>query len=72
MSPAWFWLVMAVEINVTWIGYDLWAIRGHHNTLSRQMHDWFYSPTIGPWIYATIAFILVLAFTHFLRYHAIH
>jgi hypothetical protein len=34
------------------------------------MHDWFYSPTIGPWIYAGLAFILVLAFTHFLRYHA--
>jgi hypothetical protein len=70
MSPAWFWLVIAVEVNVTWIGYDVWAKLNGHNTLSRQMHDWFYSPTIGPWIYAGIAFALVLAFTHFLRYHA--
>ena len=42
MSPAWFWLVIAVEVNVTWIAYDVWAVRNGHNTLSRQMHDWIF------------------------------
>lgn len=70
MSPAWFWLVIAIEVNVTWIAYDLWAIHGRHNTLSRQMHDWLFSPSIGPWVLATAAFIVVLAISHFARYHA--
>lgn len=69
MSPAWFWFVILIEVNLTWIGYDVWAKIYHHNTLSRQMHDWLFSPTIGPFIFAGIAFLVVLAVLHFLRYH---
>ena len=69
MSPAWFWLVIFIEVNVTWISYDIWAKASHHNTLTRQMHDWMFSPGIGPFIFAGIAFVVVLALTHFLRYH---
>lgn len=70
MSPAWFWLVIFVEVNATWITYDVWAKLNHHNTLSRQMHDWIFSPVIGPWVLASAAFIIVLAISHFVRYHA--
>jgi hypothetical protein len=69
-SPAWAWLYLAVIINAAWIGYDIWAKLHHHWTLSRQMHDWFFSPTIGPFVFAAIAAIFVLAVMHFLRYHA--
>ncbi len=71
MSPAWFWAVLFGEVNTTWISYDIWARLNHHNTLSRQMHDWLFSPTIGPFVLAGIAFIFVLAVSHFLRYHAL-
>lgn len=33
------------------------------------MHDWLFSPTIGPFIGAGAAFLLVLGVLHFLRYH---
>lgn len=71
MSPAVYILgVLVPGINLLWIPYDIWAKTNHHNTISRQIHDWIYSPTIGPWFWATIAFILVLALDHFVRYHA--
>ena len=69
LSPAWAWLYLFIIVNVLWISYDIWAKRGHHNTLTRQMHDWMFSPGIGPFIFAGVAFIVVLALTHFLRYH---
>ena len=69
LSPGWAWFYLFIIVNVLWISYDVWAKHYHHNTLSRQMHDWFYSPTIGPFIFAGIAAIVTLLFMHFLRYH---
>jgi hypothetical protein len=69
ISPAYAWLWLFIEVNILWIGYDLWAKHYKHHTLSRQMHDWIVSPTIGPWVIASIAFIFVLLVMHFIRYH---
>lgn len=69
MSPAWAWLLI-IAGNAAWITpFDLWLHFTGRHTLTRQMHDWMFSPTIGPIVFATIAFIVVLAMTHFLRYH---
>lgn len=65
MSPAWAWLILFIEINVSWIGYDLWAKLTGRKTLSWQMHEWITSHAIGPWIIAFGAFIVVLAAMHF-------
>ena len=69
-SPAWAWLYLAVIINILWISYDVWAKTHRHDTLSRQMHDWIFSPATGPFIIAGFAFMFVLLLMHFTRYHA--
>ena len=69
MSPAWFWLVIFIEVNVTWISYDVWAKLNHHNTLSRQMHDWMFNPAIAPFLFGGLAGVVVLLVLHFLIYH---
>jgi hypothetical protein len=68
-SPAWAWLYLVIIVNALWIGYDVWAKTHRHNTLSRQMHDWIFSPGIGPFIIAGMAFVFVLLIMHFTRYH---
>ncbi len=69
-SPAWAWLYLGIIYGTLWIPYDLWAIKHKHNTLTRQMHDWIFSPAIGPFIIAGFAFVFVLLLMHFTRYHA--
>ena len=69
MTPAWGWFLIVVG-NAAWITpFDLWLHFTHRHTLTRQMHDWMFSSTIGPFIFAGIAFLVVLGLTHFLRYH---
>jgi hypothetical protein len=68
-SPAWAWLYLVIIVNALWISYDVWAKTRHHDTLSRQMHDWIFSPGTGPFIIAGMAFIFVLLIMHFTRYH---
>jgi len=70
ISPAWAWLYLLIIVNALWISYDVWAKTHRHNTLSRQMHDWIFSPGIGPFIIAAIAGVFVLLIMHFTRYHA--
>ena len=70
MTPAWGWLAIALGNLALITPYDLWLKLTHRHTLTRQMHDWLFSPTIGPFIAATVAFLLVLGALHFLRYHA--
>ena len=69
MSPAWGWLVIALGNLLPITAFDLWLKLTRRHTLTRQMHDWIFSPTIGPWIGASVAFLLVLGALHFLRYH---
>ena len=69
-SPAWAWLYLGIIYATLWIPYDLWAIKHKHNTLTHQMHDWIFSPGIGPFIIAGFAFVFVLLIMHFTRYHA--
>ena len=68
-SPAWGWGLIALSLVAVIIPYDLWLHFTHRHTLTRQMHDWLFSPTIGPFIGAGAAFLLVLGVLHFLRYH---
>ena len=68
-SPAWGWGFIAVLLVVTVTPYDLWLHFTHRHTLTRQMHDWLFSATIGPFIGASAAFLIVLGALHFLRYH---
>lgn len=35
----WFWLVLAVEINATWIGMDMWLHRHHHEYLTDEIRE---------------------------------
>src|SRR5260221_9023 len=63
-------LSLPVIVNALWSGYDVWAKPHRHDTLSRQMHDWIFSPGIGPFIIAGFAFFFVLLIMHFTRYHA--
>lgn len=70
MTAAWAWLTIALG-NIALIApYDFWLHFTRRHTLTRQMHDWLFSPTIGPFIAAGVAFLLVLGALHFLRYHA--
>ena len=68
-SPAWGWGFIALGLAAVVTPYDLWLHFTHRHTLTRQMHDWLFSPTIGPFIGAGVAFLLVLGVLHFLRYH---
>ena len=68
-SPALGWLLIAVGNIALITPYDVWLKLTGHHTLTRQMHDWLFSPTIGPFIGAGVAFLLVLGVLHFLRYH---
>ena len=69
MTPAWGWLMIAFGNLALITPYDLWLKLTRHHTLTRQMHDWLFSRTVGPFIGATVAFLLVLGVLHFLRYH---
>ena len=69
MTPAWGWLAIALGNLLLITGFDLWLHFTHRHTLTRQMHDWIFSPSIGPFIGAGVAFLLVLGALHFLRYH---
>lgn len=35
----WLWLVLTVNINVTWIGMDLWLARHHHEYLTIEVRE---------------------------------
>lgn len=65
MTPAWAWLALFVEVNLSWGAYDLWAKLTGRRTLSWQMHQWFASHAVGPWIIALFAGLVVLLLLHF-------
>jgi TRAP-type C4-dicarboxylate transport system permease small subunit len=71
MNPAAIaWLLIAIFVNVGWISYDVWAKLTNHWTMTRQMHDWLFNSSVGPFFYAGWVFVFVLALTHFFMYHA--
>lgn len=71
-SAAIAWIGVAVIINAWWIGYDLWAHFTGHWTMTRQMHDWLFNATVGPFFWASWAFVFVLALMHFAMAHYRH
>lgn len=69
MTPAWGWFAIFWGNVLPIAGFDLWLKLTHRHTLTRQMVDWLRDNTIGPFIIAGAAFLLVLGALHFLRYH---
>ena len=35
----WFWLILFVELNATWIWMDLWLKRHHHEFLTTEIRE---------------------------------
>lgn len=69
MSPAWAWLVIGIEVLASVVGYDLWAIWTGHHTLSRQMHDWVFHPSVGQFVIGGGAGLLAWFVYHIATYH---
>lgn len=69
VSPAWAWLVILLEVVVTVVGYDVWAMVTHNQTLSRQLHDWVFHPSVGQFIIAGGTGLLGWFIYHIATYH---
>ena len=44
----WFWLVLIVEVNATWIGMDLWLRTHNHEYLTTEFREGLRHPVWGP------------------------
>ncbi len=44
----WLWLVLIVEINLSWIAMDLWLRKHHHEFLTTEFKEGLRNPLLGP------------------------
>lgn len=47
----WLWVVLLVDINVTWIGMDLWLRSHGHEFLTTEFREGLANPLIGPFLF---------------------
>lgn len=44
----WFWLVLVLEVNATWISMDLWLHAHGHELLTTEFREGLSEPLWGP------------------------
>lgn len=47
----WFWLVLIVEVNATWIGMDVWLNRNGYEMLTTEFREGLRNPFMGPLLF---------------------
>jgi lysylphosphatidylglycerol synthetase-like protein (DUF2156 family) len=60
----WFWLILIVEINVTWIAMDIWLGKHHHEFLTTEFKEGLNHPVWGPFIVGLLAFTVAAFLWH--------
>lgn len=63
-ESAWLaWLILFILVNAYWIGYDVWAGRTHHFSMTHEMRNWLTGQLSGPLCAGILAFV-VFAFLY--------
>jgi hypothetical protein len=60
----WLWLALIVEINATWIGFDLWLRAHHHEYLTTEFKEGLNHELWGPLIVGLLAFTVAAFVWH--------
>jgi hypothetical protein len=63
---AWAWLLVGCWTLLGWIPVDIWLHANGHPWLTTQMRNWMHDQNVGPFIFAFLAFIVVLFMVHML------
>lgn len=62
----WFWLILFIEVNATWILMDLWLRAHGHEYLTTEFKEGLRNPIIGPFLAGFVALTVVAFLTHML------
>ncbi len=66
-ESAWLaWLILAIGINVYWIGYDIWASKTNHFTMTHEMRNWLQGTLSGPLTFGVLCFVMGAFLWHML------
>jgi hypothetical protein len=60
----WLWLALIIEINATWIGFDLWLRAHHHEYLTTEFKEGLNHEVWGPLIVGLLAFTVAAFVWH--------
>jgi hypothetical protein len=52
----WFWLVLIIEVNATWILMDLWLRAHHHEFLTTEFREGLRNELWGPIVVGLMCF----------------
>jgi hypothetical protein len=66
-ESAWLaWAILAVMINAFWIGYDIWASKTNHYTMTHEMQNWLHGALSGPLCFGILMFVVGAFLYHML------